>query len=93
MRRKMIGGGAVMVVLVALAALFLAESSPRAQSSSVDAYGCSTRRFQVVVVGNNEVLMIDGDTGDTWRLGQIGSGDKKESGWTFLPRENPRSPK
>ena len=89
MRRKMIGGVA-MVVLVALAALFLGDSSPRAQSSS-DSW-CQTRRFQIVS-GQNETLMIDGDTGDTWRLGQIGSGDKKESGWTFLPRENPRSPK
>jgi hypothetical protein len=90
LRRRMIGGGVGMVVLVALAALFLADSSPRAQSSS-DSW-CQTRRFQIVS-GQNETLMIDGDTGDTWRLGQIGSGDKKESGWVFLPRENPRSPK
>jgi hypothetical protein len=78
------------LLLAVLAALFLADSSPRAQSSS-DSW-CQTRRFQIVS-GQNETLMIDGDTGDTWRLGQIGSGDKKESGWVFLPRENPRSPK
>lgn len=93
MRRKMIRGGVWMVVLVALTALFLGDSSPRAQSGSVDAYVCSTRRFQVTVVGTNEVLMVDGDTGDTWRLGQIGAEGKRESGWAFLPRENPRSPK
>ena len=82
-------------LLVAVAALFLTDSSPRAQqpSSWADAGVWSTRRFQIAVVGQGEVLMIDGDTGDTWRLGQIGSGDKKEAGWSFLPRENPRSPK
>lgn len=93
MRRKMIGGGALMVVLVALAALFLADSGPRAQSNSIEAYGCSNRRFQIVIATPGDVFMVDGDTGDTWRLGQIGSGDKKESGWMFVPRENPRSPK
>jgi hypothetical protein len=90
----MMGGGVVLVLLVALATLFLTDSSPRAQTSSwADAGVWSTRRFQIAVVAQGEVLMIDGDTGDTWRLGQIGGGDKKEPGWTFLPRENPRSPK
>jgi hypothetical protein len=48
------------------------------------------RRYQIVTT-SSEVFLIDGDTGNTWRLGQIG--DKRETGWMFLPREDPRSTK
>ena len=83
-------------LLVAAAALFLTDSSPRAQGS-VSGYGCDTRRYQLIAAGNsagnNEVYLIDGDTGYVWRLGTIGGGDKRETGFVFLPREDPRSPK